>query len=104
MLDGEAPRIWALAVAGAFLVVALARPALLGPMNRAWMAFANLLHKVITPVIMAILFYLTVTPTALLMRLFGKTPIPVQFDRHAKSYWIVRQPPGPAPESMKNQF
>ena len=60
--------------------------------------------SVVTPVVMILLFYLTVTPTAILMRLFGKDPLRLRFDRAAKSYWIERVPPGPAPETMRNQF
>ena len=104
LMDGDAPRWWSIMVAAAFLGTAFVWPTLLAPLNRVWMAFARLLHSVMTPVIMAVLFYLTVTPTALIMRLFGKAPIPLGLDRQAKSYWIRREPPGPAPESMKNQF
>jgi hypothetical protein len=54
--------------------------------------------------VMGLLFYLTVTPTGLLMRLFRKDPLRLRFDPEAKSYWIERQPPGPAPETMRHQF
>lgn len=96
--------LWAFAVAALFLIVTLARPKLLGPLNRLWLKFGLLLHKVVTPVIMALLFFCTVTPVGLLMRLTGKDPMNRRFDPAAKSYWIMRQPPGPAPESMRNQF
>ena len=59
---------------------------------------------VVNPLVMGLLFYLTVTPTGLLMRLFGKDPLRLRFDPEAKSYWIERQPPGPAPETMRHQF
>lgn len=104
LLDSNEPRAWALAVSATIALVALIRPSLLSRLNRAWMAFGNVMHLVVTPILMAVLFYLTVTPTAVLMRLMGKKPIPLTFDHHAKSYWIVRTPPGPPPESMKNQF
>jgi hypothetical protein len=104
LISGEAIYVWAVATAGVILVVALVWPAVLQPFNRLWMAFGRMLHMVVTPLIMAILFYGTVTPLSLLMRLARKIPIPLALDRTAESYWIERNPPGPAPDSMKNQF
>lgn len=100
----EAPRVWALILAAAFLGVALMRPALLSPLNRVWLTFGALLHRIVSPVVMAGVFYLMVTPIGLLMRILGKRPIPLRFDRDRSSYWIEREPPGPAPDTMKNQF
>lgn len=97
-------RVWALGVAAAILVVALARPSLLAPLNRLWMKLGLLLHRVVSPVVLGLLFYGVVLPTGLLMRLLGKRTIPTAFDRDRESYWIPRDPPGPEPEGMKNQF
>ena len=97
-------RIWSLAIAAGFLVVALARPGLLASLNRLWMRFGLLLSKVVNPVIMALLYYVTVTPMGLLMRALGKDLLRLRFEPGAKSYWIERRPPGPDPESMVNQF
>ncbi len=98
------PFWWALVPSGAFLLVALARPVWLRPLNRVWFRFGLLLNRLISPLVLGLLFYLTVVPTGLLMRLFGKRPIPTGFSAEAESYWVPRDPPGPAPESMKNQF
>ena len=76
----------------------------LRPLNRLWFLLGMALHKVVNPLVMGFLFYLTVTPMALFMRLAGKDPLRLKFDRQAKSYWIKRQPAGPAPESMRRQF
>jgi hypothetical protein len=95
---------WFLAAAVAMLLISLVRPALLAPFNRVWTKLALLLSKIMNPVIMAILFFLVVAPIGLLLRLFGKRPLPLGFDPAAKSYWIVRTPPAPLPGSMKNQF
>ncbi len=73
-------------------------------MNRLWFLFGMALHKVISPLVMGLLFYLTVTPIALIMRAIGKDPLHRQFDPQAKSYWIERRPAGPAPETMRRQF
>ena len=104
LIGGAGVRVWSLAIAAAFLALALVKPALLRPLNRLWMRFGLLLHKVVSPLIMGLLFYVTVTPIGLLMRLVGKDPLGRGFDPEAESYWIQRDPPGPAPETMKNQF
>lgn len=104
LIAGEPIRAWALVLAAAFLVVAMAVPRLLKPLNVVWFRIGLALHHVVTPVVMGVLFYLTVTPTGLIMRALGKDPLNRRFDRDAKTYWIERDPPGPAPETMKNQF
>jgi hypothetical protein len=104
LLHGEAPRLWALAVAAAFAAIAFVRPSLLAVPNRWWMKFGLLLAKIVNPIVMGLVFYLTVTPTAAIMRLMGKDPLRLKIDKSAKSYWIERNPPGPAPETMSQQF
>ncbi len=97
-------RLWALIVAAFFAITALTMPRLLEPLNKLWFRFGLLLHKIVNPLIMGLLFFVTVTPIGLLMRSLGKTPLRLGFDKSAESYWITRTPPGPAPESMKRQF
>ena len=97
-------RSWAVAAAVVFSVAALLRPRLLGPGNRAWLRLGLLLQRVVTPGVMALLFYSTVTPTALVLRLLGKDLLRLRIDRSAQTYWIARRPPGPAPDTMRRQF
>ena len=104
LIHGEDVRWWGLAVGAAFLLIALTIPRILNPLNRVWAAFGLLLHKIVSPVIMGAIFFVAVTPTALLMRILGKIPMQLRFDPKASSYWIVRTPPGPAGDTMKNQF
>jgi hypothetical protein len=104
LIGGGMPRFWALAVSVLFLVVSFARPSILAPLNRAWMWFGELLHKIVNPIVMGLMFFGAVTPTGLIMRALGKDLLHLKKDPMAKSYWIERQPPGPAPESMKHQF
>jgi hypothetical protein len=101
---GGAVRIWALGVAGVFAALALVAPRLLRPLNQAWFRFGQLLHKIVSPLIIGLLFFTTVTPTGLLMRLSGKDPLRLRFDPTAESYWIPREPPGPDPKTMRQQF
>jgi hypothetical protein len=97
-------RWWALVVAAAFLALALLWTAPLRPLNRAWLKLGLLLSKIVSPIVMMVLFYATVTPIGVLMRLSGKDPLRLRRDATATSYWIPREPPGPAPDSMKQQF
>ena len=104
LLHAAGIRIWAVAVSGVFLLLAALVPQVLAPANRLWTKFGMLLHNIVSPIALGILFFLVVTPTALLMRLFGKDPLRLRFDPAADSYWIKRDPPGPAADSLKNQF
>ncbi len=104
LVAGGPLRLWALAAAAVFLALALLRPALLEPLNQLWLKFGLLLHRIVSPIVLGILFYLAVAPTGLLMRALGKDPLRLRFDRASSSYWIERSPPGPAPETMRNQF
>lgn len=104
LIHGTMPRLWAVIPAGIFLVLALVVPSVLGPLNRAWLKFGLLLHHIVTPVVMGLIFYMAVTPTGLIMRAMGKDPLRLKPDKAARSYWIVRDPPGPAPGSIRNQF
>jgi hypothetical protein len=104
VLRGGPVRSWALALAGVLLVVALRRPALLAPFNRWWTAFGLLLHRVVSPLVMGLIFYGVVTPTGVLLRLGGKDPLNLAWDRNIDTYWIDRRPPGPTPDTMPRQF
>jgi hypothetical protein len=103
LLGGTSPLLWALVVSAAFLGVALVRPVLLAPLNLVWFRFGMLLHKIVSPVVMAFLFFVTITPLALLMRALGKDPLRLRRSE-AASYWIARNPPGPASGSLRDQF
>jgi hypothetical protein len=95
---------WLAGVAVLFLATGWLRPGILKPLNLLWFKFGLLLHRVITPLVMGLLFFVTVWPTGLVMRAFGQDLLRLRREPEAESYWIVRKPPGPAPESMKDQF
>jgi hypothetical protein len=84
--------------------VAVIAPGRLRPLNRLWMRFGMALHSVISPVVLFVLFFAVITPTAVLARLFGKDFLRLRFDKSVPTYWIDRKPPGPRPESLRNQF
>jgi hypothetical protein len=93
-----------LAAAAAFLVCAYFWTAPLRPLNAVWHRLGLVLFAVVSPIVMGVVFYTTVVPIGLLMRRFGKDPLRLKFDPGARSYWIERDPPGPAGAQMKNQF
>ena len=101
---GGPVRIWALGLAAAFLLAAAAYPRILAPLNRLWTRLGAFLHGIANFVILTLLFYLVITPMGLALRLLGKDPLRLRFDRGAPSYWIERRPPGPPPETIENQF
>jgi len=104
-LTGGAPiRVWALVIAGLFFAAALLLPGLLNPLNRLWLRFGLLLNRVVSPVVLGLLFYLVFTPIGFLMRMLGKDPLGMRPDPRAESYWISREPPGPDPRTMPKQF
>jgi predicted membrane metal-binding protein len=104
LMHAEPVRWWALAVAAVFAVLALVWTAVLAPLNKWWTKLGILLYRIVSPIVLGLLFYTAVTPVALLMRVLNKDPLRLRRDPDAASYWIDRTPPGPAPESMKNQF
>ena len=95
---------WLALVAAGFLAVALLRPVLLARLNKLWMKFGLLLAMIVNPIVLGILYFLVFTPMALLARLVGKDFLKLKREPQAKSYWIVRDPPGPEAVSMKDQF
>lgn len=102
--DGDYMLSWLGAFSFIFLAAALMAPDLLGPLNVLWTRFGMLLHKVMSPVILGFMFFGVVMPTGILKRIFGGDGLGLTFDKKAESYWIERDPPGPAPDSMKHQF
>ena len=104
LLRGESPYYIALGIGGALMLFALVLPRVLHPLNRAWMKFGLLLGTIVTPIIMFAVYAMTVVPIGLLLRLFGKDVLGLQRKPEGQSYWIERDPPGPEPESLKQQF
>jgi hypothetical protein len=104
LLGAQGVRYWALGVSVVFALLALAVPLALAPANRIWTKFGLLLHKIVSPIALGILFFAVVAPTGFIMRLLGKDLLRLRFDASANSYWIARTPPGPDAASLKNQF
>jgi Saxitoxin biosynthesis operon protein SxtJ len=98
---------WALLfLAAAVIIATLAyqTPNVLRPLNRVWMKFGLLLHKVINPLVMGLLFFLVFTPTGFIMRFLKKDLLRLERDPRSRTYWIVRSPETDPLTNMKNQY
>lgn len=104
LVSGGYLRWWAVATAAAFGAIALLAPRFLEWPNWLWLRFGLFLHRVVSPVALALIFYGAVLPTGLLLRVFGKDLLRLRRQPQARSYWIDRSPPGPPPASLKDQF
>ena len=100
VINHEEIRAWSLLVSLIFLVLGLLNSKILTPLNKLWFKLGILLGKIISPIIMGIIFFLVVTPIGLLMRLLGKDLINLKYNNN-KSYWIEKKGPK---SKMKNQF
>ena len=93
-------RIWSSIIAIIFLILGLINSKVLTPLNKLWFKFGLLLGKIVSPLIMGIIFFLVVTPTGLIMRIIGKDLLNLKFN-NKKSYWIEKTG---SKSRMKNQF
>jgi Mg2+/Co2+ transporter CorB len=101
LTNSEGLRIWALVTSFVFLLLAFIAPKTLSIPNMLWFKFGLLLGSIIAPIVMALVYFVSVLPTGLIMRLLGKDLLKQKLDKNVKSYWIERsEPMGP----MKNQF
>ena len=94
-------RIWSLIISFLFLFLGLLNAKILTPINKLWFKFGLFLGKIISPIIMGLIFFLVVTPIGLLMRLFGKDVLNLKLNKKKSSYWIEKTGPK---SKMKNQF
>ena len=100
LLHGEHIRVWSLIISIIFLVLGLFNSKLLNSLNMIWFKFGLLLGKIISPIVMGIIFFVVVTPIALFMRLLKKDLLNLKFNKK-NTYWIEKSGPK---SKMKNQF
>jgi len=93
-------RIWSAIISLILLVLGLLNSRILTPLNKLWFKFGILLGKIISPLLMGMIFFLVVTPTGLIMRLLGKDVLNLKYNKN-KSYWIEKNG---SKSKMKNQF
>ena len=96
---------WSFGLSAGFLLAAVALPRVLRPLNQLWMRFGALLHRIVSPVVLGAIFFVVITPVALVMRARGRDALHRRLDSNLVSYWIARDPPGPdARASFPRQF
>ena len=100
ILNDENIRIWSLAISLIFLILGIINSKILNPLNKIWFKLGILLGKIISPIVMGIIFFLVVTPTGLLMRVLKKDLLRLKYNKDS-SYWIEKNE---VKSKMKNQF
>jgi len=101
LINSEGLRIWALVASIIFFLLAFLASKVLALPNKLWFKFGLILGSIVAPIVMAVVYFVTVLPTGLIMRLLGKDLLKQKLDKNAKSYWFKRSEPM---GSMKNQF
>ena len=100
LINGDELRLWSLIISIVFLFLGLVNSKILNPLNKLWFKFGIFLGKIISPLVMGIIFFLVVTPIGLLMSLLNKDLLKLKFNNNS-SYWIEKTEPK---SKMKNQF
>ena len=99
LLNNEEYRLWALIISLIFLILGLINSSILTPLNLLWFKFGMLLGRIVSPIVMALVFFIVVTPTGLIMKLFKKDLLQLK-KKDKKSYWIEKK----SKSKMSNQF
>ena len=100
LINGNNIRLWALIISLVFLIFGLLNSTILNPLNRLWFKFGIFLGKIVSPLIMAIIFFIVVTPIGIFMRILRKDLLNLKVN-NSSSYWIKKDGPK---SKMKNQF
>jgi predicted membrane metal-binding protein len=104
LLDGGAVRLWAVVIAAVFAGLAAIAPRVLAPLNRAWFRLGLVLGRIVTPIVMGLVYATTVVPIGLILRARGKDLLRLKADPAAKSYWLPRADGQIGPDRLKQQF
>ena len=100
LLNNDSIYYWSLLVSFIFLVLGLMNSKILSPLNLLWFKFGILLGKIVSPIVMGVIFFLVVTPISIILKIFGKDVLNLKFNNN-KTYWIVKDGPK---SNMKKQF
>ena len=90
LLNSDSIKLWSLAISFTFLIIAFLKQELLKPLNNSWIKLGEMLGKIISPIVMALIFFLILTPLSLIIRIFGKDLLKIKFSKD-NSYWIKRE-------------
>ena len=87
LTNGDEIRIWSLIISSIFLILGALNSKILAPLNKLWFKLGIFLGKIVTPLVMGVIFFFVVTPTGLIMRILGKDPLNLKYNLN-NSYWI----------------
>lgn len=104
LLIGAVYSPWLIIVSGVLAVVTMTRAHWLAPAKHAWMKFGELLHHIISPIVMGVIFFGVFTSVALIMRAIGRDAMARSYEPAAPTYWKRRDPAGPADDSFTNLY
>lgn len=104
LLSNGAVRWWALPLAAGVGVISALRPGMLAPLNARWHRFGQQLQSITSPLILAVLYFVVITPVACLFRAFGRRPMALGFDKKAASYWSERTAQKGSPSDFTKPF
>ena len=91
LINSQPIRLWALGIASIFLVLGIINSKILTPVKKSWIKFGEILGLIIAPMVMALVYFIFLTPISLILRLFGKDLLGIKFDKNIDSYWIKRK-------------
>ena len=100
LLNNSSVYYWSFLISLIFLILGLLNSKILGPLNQIWFKFGILLGKVVSPIVMGIIFFLVITPIAILLKIFGKDVLKLKLNNN-ETYWIEKNEPK---SDMKKQF
>lgn len=100
LLNNQNIRLWSLLISLIFLILGLLNSSILSPFNKLWFKFGILLGKIISPIVMSAIFFFVVTPIGLIMKMFKKDLLNLEYNNN-ESYWIIKKEPE---SKMKDQF
>ena len=104
LVHGGEVRLWLLGPAVLLLAVAAIAPRFLAPLNLAWFWVGKILSLIVSPIVMTVLFFVTITPIAATVRWLGKDLLRLRRRRDLSTYWIERDRSSTARDSLKKQF
>jgi len=95
------PNLYIIGISGIFLVLGILNSKILSPFNKAWIKLGELLGTIIAPIVMALVYFVVLTPISLIVRISGKDLLELKFLKKRETYWIKRKK---HLSSMKKQF
>ena len=91
LIKGNEPRIILIPIALVFLILGRMNSSILSPLNRSWIKFGELLGRIIAPIVMAVVYFIVLTPISFLVRIMGKDLLKTKFSDTDNTYWVKRE-------------